>query len=357
MSFQLIPSELVATIANYCSIEEVSKLYLTRKSIKHTLEENVYWKRRFTMDFIETWPEKLILTSNWKRIYKQRFLTLQNWKTGKFRSTKLYYLENGVKKDVIFTSATINRHIHLYVDLKSKLVVSVSMSGNGVVWSLETSKTLLNVSHNDHKISAAYLNEKMCITASDDGILKIWNLNKTEIIEYGIPRTQVSHVQMHNANIYCGNEDGQLIRIELLTKTIKVVQIHNEAITCFSINEEYIVTGGLDKAINVMTHKCDILKRFDFNDHIFCVSLTTTNVYIGHSNGLSKIDILTLDKQILASIPDEAVISVKASIDKVIYTYVDHLRYFFQQCHHSITYQCSIIYVFNAKIANPFFKF
>eukprot|EP00835_Amoeboradix_gromovi_P004394 NODE_339_length_10647_cov_0.388320.p3 type:complete len:333 gc:universal NODE_339_length_10647_cov_0.388320:5013-4015(-) len=323
MSIQDVPREILSSIAQLCSISTISRLNLVDKGFSSVLNDDYFWRIKYNIDYEECKqdPEKLIISNEWKRIYRHRFLTLKNWNTGKYKSTKLYYEDNGVIRDISFTSLNITRHIHMCVDLDSKLVVSVSIRGNGVVWSLESGKAIASLRHGE-KIKSAAINGSIVATASNDGIIRVWNFKTFTSQEYIIPRVEVSTMILKSDMLYCGNEQGQLIIINMETQKVDVINAHEAAITCIEANELYIATGSLDRRVNVWGFNLNLVESFTFITQIYCLSLVGSELFIGYSKGLHHIHILKNISLPWFNSPnsDEAVLTVKATNEKVYYT-------------------------------------
>ena len=340
MNIHDIPREIIENITHHCSISDVSKFLGSRKSLNNVMNDGIFWKRRYLMDYntteehegtktdVKEWPERLIITEEWKTKYRHRFLTLKNWKTGKFRSTKLYYQDNGVMNDLVFSSASISRHIHMCVNLILKLVVSVSIRGHGVVWSLETGKALGVLTHGEKITSAAIFGNKV-VTAGNDGVIRLWDLLTFVNVQFAIPTNEVSCIILHSDKIYCGNETGQLIVVDIKSSSVHVLNAHELAITCIEANAKYIATGSLDKSVTVWSQDLTLLESYGFVTQIYCISLVGSELFVGYSKGLHHIHIIDSTSTSWFNSTDEndAVLSVKATEEKV-YFYIHLGRLF-----------------------------
>jgi WD40 repeat protein len=132
---------------------------------------------------------------------------------------------------------------------------SVSNDADIKVWDLETGDNIHTIKNaHEMDITKIIISDKYIITSSKDSDIQIRDKNNYKIIttlyNYG---TAVNTMVADDENIIAGLENGEIkiwdIKTLKLIKTIK--KAHYEDILSLFITNDYIISGGKDKKINI----------------------------------------------------------------------------------------------------------
>lgn len=174
------------------------------------------------------------------------------------------------------------------VDISEKYVVTANRDSLVKIFVIKELELVPFAELSGHKgfvTKALFVNQGEIIVSSDfHGKLIIWKLEgkqyskKVEIQVYDGPihdfGVRYEHKEM---KVFCGCDDGKLMTVLIddgLRNTISEQKIHKYATTCVSVNEMYVLSGGLDGVVNMIDKDGNIEKFSHHSEQIVSVALS-----------------------------------------------------------------------------------
>eukprot|EP00834_Sanchytrium_tribonematis_P002621 NODE_85_length_22232_cov_1.318619.p5 type:complete len:323 gc:universal NODE_85_length_22232_cov_1.318619:3118-2150(-) len=319
MSLDTIPDEIIVAISLLCSVHEQSTLSRSKKSLSLLLNNEYLWKQRFRREYELDMNLKSI--STWRLLYKLYHLTERNWKKGNFKSSKFYYENNGVVQNT--SQFNINRSLHLCIDEKSKLVVSLSENGQANVWNLKNNRNIASLRH-DEKITTSSIENNYIATADKIGVIKLWKCSDFTVKEFAASRNEISCIKLKGNIIAAGNEVGELILIETNNDLVHIIQTSRLPISCIDVSSSYVAVGGLDCKLRIYNAlNWQLITSVSIPSTLYCISMIRNDIFVGHYSGLTQIDLL--GKKLSRWNENATVLTIKASDKKVIVSHQGRL--------------------------------
>lgn len=277
----LLADELLFKIFTFLDTSAVSRATLVNKRWNAILRDNVLWLRlcqsRDYRHFVHrfgsiasssnslrdprksrSWRRSVIYVHGiprpisfppWYQVYKENYLTEQNWKRGRYQVS-------------VVNNEVNNGNLNYHFD--DSIVVSTEAVGQiGDVWELNTGKLLVQLVGHSGTISTVKLDKTHIVSGSTDRSLKVWDRKTGVCILTLLGHEGEISASMHDAKyVVSGSEDHTVKVWDIQTgELVQTFEGHDGAVTCVYFEGDSILSGSTDMTIKMWSIRDNRCKR------------------------------------------------------------------------------------------------
>ncbi|KAL7751389.1 hypothetical protein RI367_003249 [Sorochytrium milnesiophthora] len=227
---------------------------------------------------------KTVSLAPWKSLYKQRWLTMRNWKTGRCTVSRV---------------SSQPGNLHPEFDVDTAVVASISRNEPGQLWNYTNGQVLARLVGHEGTITAIKFHGDYVITGSADRTLKLWNVVTGECLRtYSQGHTQeiVAIDCFENDLLVSGGEDGVIAVWQLSTGQL-LGQLRDHTGAVLAVQCEHatrtLVSASADHTLKRWSldgdqHRC-LVTLAGHTAEVFCLALHPNYVVSGSGDCTIKL--------------------------------------------------------------------
>jgi len=200
---------------------------------------------------VKVWNKQLQLQNVFKPHSKSVLKIVQLSDTVFISCSRDFTLKKWNLKGTVLDSIVLDEMIlSIKVNYDTQILLAVGTSGMLYVFDFELQLQKTVKVHDNWIWDLAIHSNDTVITCSEDGVIRITNINTCEIKTLYQDTVPIFCLHLkENDNLYAGSKNGLLIKIDIVSQKISKTKLHNDGIRSIITHKDNILTCAEDNSV------------------------------------------------------------------------------------------------------------